>query len=59
MTEWCKSQGYEKVTWSCLLKAFKSCNALLHKRANFAYNFGWKNHNRSCGDIEKFKNSKK
>ena len=59
MTEWCKRQGYEKVTCDCLCKAFKSDNPILHKRANFAYNFGWKRHNKTCDCVEKLRNSKK
>jgi len=60
-TEWCKEQGFEGVTCECICKAMKTDDPVLHKRANFAYNFGWRRNGKTCACMEaiRLKNQKK
>jgi len=41
-TEWCKQQGYKKVTCGCIEKGLKSSDPKVRKQANFARNFPFK-----------------
>jgi len=54
-TDYCKSQGFDGVTCECICKAMKSNDKTLHKRANFAYNFGFKKKGKTCDCMEKDK----
>ena len=58
-TDYCKSQGFDGVTCECICKAMKSNDKTLHKRANFAYNFGFKKKGKICKCMEKLKKAKK
>ena len=54
-TAWCKKQGFDGVTCECICKAMATDNPTLHKRANFAYNFAFKRHGKTCDCMEKRK----
>ena len=58
-TDWCKKQGFDGVTCECVCKAMSTNDPTLHKRANFAYTFAFKNHNKTCECMEKRKKEKK
>ena len=47
-TDWCKSQNFDGVTCECICKALKTNDKVLHKRAIFAYNFGFKKNGKTC-----------
>ena len=51
-SKWCKDQGFEGVTCECVCKALKTDDPTLHKRANFAYSFGFKKNGKSCKCVE-------
>jgi len=52
-TDYCKKQGFSGVTCDCICKAMASNDKTLHKRANFAYNFGFKKKGQTCSCMEK------
>jgi hypothetical protein len=54
-TKWCKDQGFEGVNCECICKALKTDDPTLHKRANFAYNFGFKRNGRTCKCVEELR----
>ncbi len=37
-TAWCKSQGYDSVTWACIQQGLNSKNETIRKKAQFAAN---------------------
>ena len=51
-TEWCKEQGYTKVTCGCIAKGKKSDDPHIRKQATFAYNFGFKKNGKTCKEVE-------
>jgi len=52
MTEYCKENGFDGVTCGCLCKAMKEEDPVWHKRAMFAYNFGFKRNKKTCACME-------
>lgn len=52
MTEYCKENGFDGVTCGCLCKAMKEKDPVWHKRAIFAYNFGFKRNKKKCTCME-------
>ena len=54
-TDWCKQQGFGGVTCDCICKAMATNDKTLHKRASFAYTFGFKEHGKTCDCMEKRK----
>jgi len=54
-TEYCGG----KVTCECIYKALTSDDTTLHRRANFAYNFGFKRNGHICPQVEKLREQSK
>jgi len=58
-TAYCKRNGFDGVTCECIMKGLKSPDVGTRRRANFAYNFGFKKNGKKCSDVEKFRNKNK
>jgi len=51
-TEYCNRKGYSGVTCDCIYEGKNSTDPHVRKMANFAYNFGFKKHGKSCSKVE-------
>ena len=54
-TEYCHGQ----VSCACMHKALLSNDPSLHRKANFAYNFGYKRNGKICPEIENMRKEHK
>ena len=57
-TEWCNEAGFPGVTCECICKALKTDSPRLHKKAIFAYNFGFKKNGKKCACVEAIERKK-
>lgn len=54
-TEWCKENGFKSVTCGCICKGLKNDDPKIRRRANFAYNFGFKRNGHICKCVEELR----
>jgi len=59
MTEYCKKKGYDGVTCGCLCEAMNDPDPVWHKRANFAYVFGFRKNGKQCACMEEIYKKRK
>jgi hypothetical protein len=51
-TNYCKRKGFTGVTCECIKQGKNSTDYHVRQMANFAYNFGFKNHGKTCEEVE-------